>query len=813
MSPRTEAAPRPVLPPTIPASDDQTDTKAQPSRPSAGLLGPSQAPAAPLALLPTTQTSAASVVSPQGLQAASDIVATALKDAHGDAIKTLQLLSIGCQQQPDEVRRLVLQDPATSYFVNDAAKQINAPLADTTLLPRQRADQAIRNLATAAALVDREFAGMLAEWAAVDYHQPAGDHRTFPTLAPLGPDGLADVVALCDQISGTARGDRVVADLASLTAWDAAPVLSAMQHGGGMAYALAHAHQAQMQGGSASEVFQTLAATTPGSQAAIQHETKADVEALAKHDGELAWLSTTLGPALSAERSQAAMDAYLAHKGPEWRAEHDRLNRAIVDDGSRLVRHMIAMGKLARKLNAGPELLGQWMAIANDDAARLAIEMAIQADPTLQKDDALNDIVDMLSSLKSHDGSAFSLATKGKLAFLGLRLTNVAATALVRRMVSGKLAGLDVTDPKRIEKAVEAIKGMADTRLARLLGISKPELDKAVAAVTKVSQVSTDDAAALAGLEAELKAAGRTAGAFARDTSAGQVMRGLALAVVALNLYNTVRFGHLDLNTVAKTGTLSTLGAQRLSEFLVSIGKADATKGFGRLAGAKVANVAAGEVLIAAFAVIEAVNSVRSGFGLGVPQDTAAALASAGSAVGFGLAVAPAFGAASWTGPAGIAVATVSVIGKAVYDGHKAAHQYEEPMRIMLRAAGFSPQASSELSKQSGYFTTLPGGSQVAFLARYAEYRQITPDQLLTWINGLSAAQLKQLSERVLFELGQGEDGRDRSSEIRTQWAGAALAQGVGYGPSEEIIFGVFDLGLDHERIPHPLAKDIHPYR
>ncbi len=813
MSPRTEAAPRPALPPTIPGSDDRPDAKAQQSRPSAGLLGPSQAPAAPLTLPPTAQATAASVVSPQAIQTASDIVATALKDAHGDALKTLQQLSVSCQQQPDDVRRLVLQDPMTSYLVNDAVKHINAPLADTALLPRQRADQAVHNLAKAAALVDPEFAGMLAEWAAVDYHQSTRDNRSLPTLAPLGPDGLADVVALCDRISGASNGERVVAEFASLTPWDAEPVLSAMQHGGGMAYAVAHARQARAQSGDASEILQTLAARTPGSQAEIQHKTKADVEALAKHDGELAWLSTTLGPALSSEQSQAAMDAYFAHKGPEWRAEHDRLDQALIDDGNKLVRHMIALGKLTGKLDAGPELLGQWMAIANDNSARLAIEMAIQADPNLQKDELLNDIVGMISSLKGHDGSAFSLATGGKLAFLGLRLTNVTAMAIVRRMVSGKLAGLSVAAPQRIEKAVEAIKGLAGTRLGKLLGVSDSEFNKAIAAVTKVSQMGTDEAAALASFEAELKAAGRTVGAFARDTAAGNWMRGLALGVVALNLYNTISLGHLDVNGVAKTGVLSALAAQRLSELLVSVGKADAAKGFGRLAGAKLGGVAAGEVLIGAFALIEAVNSVRSGFGLGVPQDTAAALASAGSAIGFGAAVAPAFGAASWAGPAGIAVATVSVVGKAVYDGHKASHQYEEPMRIMLRAAGFSPLAASELSKQSGYFTTLPGGSQVAFLARYAEYRQMAPDQLLTWINGLSAGQLRQLSERVLSELGQGEDGRDKSDEIRPQWAGAAIAKGVGYGPSQETIFGVFDLGLNHERIPHPQARDINPYR
>lgn len=813
MSPRTEAAPRPALPPTIPGGDARPDATSQQSRPSAGLLGPSQAPAAPLTRLPTAQTSTASVVSPQALQTASDIVATALQDGHGDALKTLQLLSTGCQQQPDEVRRLVLQDPATSYHVNDAVRQINAPLSDATLLPRQRADQAVHNLAKAAALVDREFAGMLAQWAAVDYHQPAGGNPSLPTLAPLGPDGLADVVALCDRISGASNGDRVVAEFASLTPWDAEPVLGAMQHGGGMAYAVAHARQARTQGGDASQVFQTLAASTPGSQAEIQQKTKADVEALAKHDSELAWLSTTVGPALTAEQSQAAMNAYFAHKGPEWRAEHDRMNQSIIDDGSKLVRHMIALGKLTSQLNAGPELLGQWMAIANDKSARLAIEMAIESDPNLQKDEALNDIVGMLSSLRGHDAAVLSLATGGKLAFLGLRLTNVTATAMIRAIVSDKLAGISVTDPKRIEKAVEAIKGLVDTRLAKLLGVSKPELDKAIAAVTKISRAATDDAAALAGFNAELEAAGRTPAAFARDALAGKLMRGLALGVVALNLYNTVHLGHLDVNGVGKTVVLSALGAQRLSEFLVSVGVADAAKGFGRIAGTKLGGVAAGEVLIGAFALIEAVNSVRSGFGLGVPQDTAAALASAGSAIGFGAAVAPAFGAASWAGPAGIAVATVSVVGKAVYDGHKASHQYEEPMRTMLRAAGFSPQAASALSKQSGFFTTLPGGSQVAFLARYAEYRQMTPDQLLTWVNGLSDGQLRQLSERVLSELGQGEDGHDKSSEIRSQWAGDAIAKGVGYGPGQETIFGVFDLGLDHEQIPHPQAKDIRPYR
>jgi hypothetical protein len=130
---------------------------------------------------------------------------------------------------------------------------------------------------------------------------------------------------------------------------------------------------------------------------------------------------------------------------------------------------------------------------------------------------------------------------------------------------------------------------------------------------------------------------------------------------------------------------------------------------------------------------------------------------------------APAFGAASWAGPVGMAIGTVAIFGQMIYDDVKDAHQYEKASEICLKAAGFNDVAAAKFSGQGPYLSLAEGASQISLLARYAALRGVS---VLTLVNDLTvevvtdasgktihrenADRVNSLSEIVLFAMKQG---------------------------------------------------------
>ena len=81
-----------------------------------------------------------------------------------------------------------------------------------------------------------------------------------------------------------------------------------------------------------------------------------------------------------------------------------------------------------------------------------------------------------------------------------------------------------------------------------------------------------------------------------------------------------------------------------------------------------------------------------------MPKDGRAAGFSATTAVGGGLTVAPALGAAAWLGPLGLGVTAVGVVGSSIYQDVKDAHEYEAASRDFLGSAGYGADAAGALS-------------------------------------------------------------------------------------------------------------------
>ena len=202
---------------------------------------------------------------------------------------------------------------------------------------------------------------------------------------------------------------------------------------------------------------------------------------------------------------------------------------------------------------------------------------------------------------------------------------------------------------------------------------------------------------------------------------------------------------------------------------------------------------------------LDGVSAVRSGFGLGVPQDTGSAIFSGVTAVGGGLSIAPAFGASATLGGVGLAIAAVGVVGKMAYDAYKSAHQFEGASKDFLKAAGYDGAAADALSKQDGILSGASGSAQMPFLAKYAQYKHLTPDQLQKWVNSLTPDQVQHLSQRLLQTAG---DSNGDPSQFTDGPAQTAIIPDYGGGFPATVTLantvGVFDGYLDYDHVTHP---------
>jgi hypothetical protein len=322
--------------------------------------------------------------------------------------------------------------------------------------------------------------------------------------------------------------------------------------------------------------------------------------------------------------------------------------------------------------------------------------------------------------------------------------------------------------------------------------------------------------------------------AFGRSKVPGRMMRLLGAGMIVLGAVSSLKafIDKPDWVEGLKTADLGLLAGHEVSGVLVRLGVVGPTSAIGRYAGARfggarlgalgstlgkgVARMARGRVLVQGYAVFEAVDALRSAFGIwGSPQDTGAAVLSGMSAVGFAMTAAPAseaaaFEAASWSGPVGWAIVAGVVVGRSVYEGVKDAHKYEAASKICLKAAGFNEVAAAKLCRQAAYLSAVSGTGQMSFLAKWAHYRGMTMVALRDWINKLTPEQVEALSDQVLFALNEGVGDMSRHQQ---QWVGAGLQDKspvAKVSPEEaakrwaDIEMSVFEQGLVSDKVLAP---------
>lgn len=756
-----------------------------------------------------------------------------------DPAKALNALNDGYKTAPQAVKDALLNNAQAQKIIDAAASWANQPLSqkdNDAYTPQAQTASAIQRLDAVTKGLDKTLAGAVAEKAAGAYEQFAKDNQDTLGSSPFGFNGMTTLVGLSGRIAGTTQGDGAISHFARLGGWNADSVSNAIASGADPAYAIEFARQMKASGQDPSVVLQTIdegvmlrdqqkiadggdinptldiarrmkAAGLDASgvlevaaNGAQQFKDKIgkDVQNLASHDAELAWLTTNDGAGLSQQDLAKAIQDYRNRKGAAWQADEAKLMKQIADDGTNLLNQMAALNEAAPSGEGG--VAQALKTIANDPSAGLAISTALRTDPHLA--DGNN---------AANFGDLFSMAKVGD---ISRKFTGEFASAFVRARVLDKLEGVHLHDPASVQQAKDAIDSLRDEKFARWLGVTKSELNKAIDQVEKtadnISSASTEEEAnaALRDLNAKLNTDASLSKTFNKTTLAGQIFRGVAVAFAGaslINSYQKFNANPSDPQNGVKLLLDSAGFVQKNSELLVGLGAVDKKSLAGQFGGEwkLLGRASAGDLISGVSAVLDGVSAVRSEFGLGVPQDTGNAVFSGVTAVGGVISVAPAFGAWAPLGPIGLAVAAVGVVGKFAYDKYKNAHQYEAASQAFLKAAGYSDAAANALSKRDGILSGASGSAQMPFLAKYAQYKHLSPAALEAWVNSLTPDQAQNLSKRLLQTAG--DSGGD-AAKFTDGPAQTVIISG-GYYPVEATLsntVGVFDSGLDFDHVTHP---------
>jgi LysM repeat protein len=446
--------------------------------------------------------------------------------AEADPGKALRALSDGYASAPHDVRAAVLASPGAGEVLAHAAAWADEPLTGSgggAVFPQARAAAALRRLDHVTLGVDAALAGGVAARAVPGYEAFARDPRQAGQ-PPFGAEGVATLMTVSGRVAGTAPGDAAISRFAGLGAWNRDAVRNSLAAGADPAYPLALAAYMAAQGQDPQGVTDVIGEGVAG----FQQTVAGDVEALAKHDAELAWLVQKDGAGLSPGQLGQAVAAYRAKQGPAWEHEEAGLRGRIAGDGAKLLAQMTALHGAAPGIpSAG---FGDTLrAVANDPATGLAISTAIRTDPALAEPHTAQDLANVFASPKVGD--------------IGRKFINELGVAYVRQNVLAKLQGTDLADPASVARARQAIGGLSSEGFARLIGVAPDDTKKAVQALQDaVEQAAAhpDGAAgALNALDTRLNRDPTLARAFNKTTLPGQLLRGVGVAFAGAGVINS----------------------------------------------------------------------------------------------------------------------------------------------------------------------------------------------------------------------------------------------------------------------------------
>jgi hypothetical protein len=650
--------------------------------------------------------------------------------AESDPKKALKLLSDGYAGASPEVRTKLLGNADVGTIIDNAVKWANEPLtrpmdsAPTT--PQAFSYEAIQRLDTLTRDLDKSFAGEVVSQALPEYERFNKDFQGKYGSSMFGMNGMQTLTHVTGRIAGTPPGDSAVTRFAQIGSFNANGIRNALAEGASPAYVIefARINKEHLQMSQVTELLRE------GVQMFRNQATK-DLETYGKETEELQWLIRTNGSWMSDAQLQAAIDKYKVAKeaaDPGWQQRVQDLEGKLAQDGTKLLEQTALLSKLPPELQGEQAGLNDFITQQLDaPEAQAAISIALQKNPSVMAGDTGIALKNFFATTKvGHEAR---------------KLAPNIANAYIKANIYDATTGI---------KQLDDLKGSA---MAKLLGVSEGDLDKAVNQLKAALPAKGETAEQIAAKLQKLDSTVSGLKTFQNQTFAGTVFRALGVIGAGASVLNSANRVNTDPGWAAdvKLFTDSSGLARSFAELSTALGRDGslATALAGKTAGALNVFASLGDAALAIDAYQKGDGTAATMFGIAAVGGALAAAPAVVSVVPALAGSATAGSVAAWLGPIGIGLIIVGTIGNAIWNKVKLAnlHQTDEAGKF-LEAAGFDGETARALVDQSG-----DGHSPVPLLMKYGEMHGLTADQTVSWLNGLSKEQLETARDIVHFAL------------------------------------------------------------
>ncbi|WP_266169993.1 LysM peptidoglycan-binding domain-containing protein [Dyella subtropica] len=605
----------------------------------------------------------------------------------------LARLSDNLRGQPQDVIDHVVADPRVQGWINDAAHE--AAGKSSTDCAKYLADLVQNTQPDLARQVIEKW------WSPSDPNDlraqtspigvasyAASDADVYKNLASvynaLGDDPKAQ--ALQQQIASTiANQQQDNPSFAQHT------FTQAISDGGGAKLAIDVASQMQA-AGKHDAALSILSAATLGTANLQKQAISQDMQDYAKQTQELNELIKDLGPGLTQEQEQHAINKYIQSKGKDWQDQFAGIKDKLVTDARAFsgdVGAMLNMPDNLKPFAPTREGLGKML---DDDTTRKAIAFAATQDPSIFEGKNAGEAAKLMLEV-SHKNKEFVAAV---------------GPAYVARNLLPALSSLNPNDPASVSKVNDALANLKD--VAGWMGLPKTDIDEGTEKLKKEVEAlqteSLDDAKLGKGINAvgatskelsELKEMSFSSGA------SGMLFRAAALAIsggALLNQTGTTMDDPSTKNELAQLA-LSVGAVQDTAAFGAAVGAVDRNGSLGKWGlGANLAGQAT-EKFVGVLNVFYFANSAGEAAS---KNDVPTTLLSVAGLAGAGLTL---FGGSEalggLAGPIGFGIATVAALGIGVSEHYAKEREYKEAENKFLEGAGIeNAGARSQLISVGG---------------------------------------------------------------------------------------------------------------
>ena len=647
--------------------------------------------------------------------------------ASGDTRTQLETLSQRYQAAPAAIRDKLVADPRATDLFEEAAQYANEPLSEASTDPSNpdvlpQTNLAITRLDQITEGLDPQVAAGVVQSALPEYENIFQEIEQSPVL---GFDGTQTAVRIAGRVWSASNGSSLVTRLVELGTANVTGVGNPVFEGAGPAYLIELGRQGGSFPGDVSMFEYALSGTEQ-----FQSGTIADhAETYAEHLDELRFLVENGGAAMTPQQLDAAIQAYVSEKGPEWENRLNELRSQLSTDGTALLNQI---QQLEAGLHTVPTDQQDGMRqrisdLLSSPEAQLAVGMALNQNPQLVRGAAGDDLVQTFADL--------GIVGKDN----GLAV--VLVSSYLRENVMGPAANIDLSNPASVEamrtQLEDALRN--NSGLASVLQITPDQLNDvadgmlgllpepgAVDQFEYANNVGRNTNNALDKLDASL----------GRSSPFNLAFRTSAVAIVGSGLVDAIdRFGddprlRNGIDVVlesARMGVDSTQLFAALRNWPEGTG-VSALKTAGKFV----------HVLGATMAGADGLNRLGQGDYVGAGLSFVVA-----GGVTWG-----ALGSSAVAGPLGFGAAALATVGLWIYDGVRQsqhANRFQtDTTANFLQHAGFDAEAAHILNDHSG-----EGHSVVPLLMRYGELRGLNEAQTIQWVNSIDSDRLGALRDNL----------------------------------------------------------------